>query len=83
MGFTTTLQQQEVNKNNGLRGLNYSHSIVTRLQSLTTYGFASRKSDFTTSLQHFMFSFALLNLYNSLLNQHFSILAVASFTTNL
>ena len=28
MGFTTTLQQQEVSKNKGLRGLNYSHSIV-------------------------------------------------------
>ena len=27
-GFTTTLQQQKVSKNMGLRGLNYSHSIV-------------------------------------------------------
>ena len=27
-GFTTTLQQQEVSKHKGLRGLNYSHSIV-------------------------------------------------------
>jgi len=27
-GFTTTLQQQEVSKHKGLRGLNYSHSTV-------------------------------------------------------